>query len=87
MVRPTPKTVAPTGDVGIDGFAVTKSDDTVFNPIVRAIYVGGAGALTVRTLSGTSLTFAAVPAGTIIPIRCDQVRSTNTDATNMVALY
>lgn len=67
--------------------AVTPSDSTVIN--CRAIYVGGAGAVAVKTISGaTAVTLAAVPVGTVLPITIDggQIMSTNTTATNLVAL-
>jgi len=67
--------------------AVTASDTTIVN--CRAIYVGGAGAVAVKTQAGaTAVTLAAVPVGTILPIQIDggQIMSTNTTATNLVAL-
>lgn len=66
---------------------VTKSDTTIVN--CRAIYVGGAGAVAVKTQAGAhAVTLAAVPVGTILPIQIDggQIMSTNTTATNLVAL-
>ncbi len=66
---------------------VTKSDTTIVN--CRAIYVGGAGAVAVKTKAGAhAVTLAAVPVGTILPIQIDggQIMSTNTTATNLVAL-
>jgi hypothetical protein len=68
-------------------FAITKNDSTVFAQATRALYVGGAGAVTVRMIDGTNCTFAAVPAGTTISIRVDKVLSTGTDATSIVGLY
>jgi len=67
--------------------AVTPSDTTVIN--CRAIYVGGTGAVAVKTVAGaTAVTLAAVPVGTVLPIAIDggQIMSTNTTATNLVAL-
>lgn len=67
-------------------FAVTKSDSTTFSG-VRALYVGGAGDVTVMPVdSTTAVTFSAVPAGSILPVRCTKVMSTNTTATLIVAL-
>ena len=66
---------------------VTKSDTTIVN--CRAIYVGGAGAVAVKTQAGAhAVTLAAVPVGTILPIQIDggQIMSTNTTATHLVAL-
>lgn len=51
------------------------------------IYVGGAGAVVVDTIGGDTVTFAAVPAGTVLPVRVKRVRSTSTTATNIVVLF
>lgn len=67
--------------------AITKSDSIEYTP-TRGIYVGGAGAVAViMEGDGGSVTFAAVPAGTIIPVRATKILSTGTDATNIVALW
>lgn len=71
---------------GIDAAAVTKSDATVLNE-TRGIYVGGAGDVAVRMISGNSVTFVGVQAGTLLPIRVDKVLSTGTNATSIVAIY
>lgn len=72
-----------------DAVAITKSDTTVYNASngghLSALYVGGAGDVTVRTLGQTTVAFVGVPAGTILPIRCDQVRAATT-ATSVVGL-
>jgi hypothetical protein len=81
---PAPPSV---GDVAPSGFAVTKSDSTTFSRMPRALYVGGAGAVTIRTAEGVNLTFSGVPAGGYVFCQCDRVLSTGTDATNIVALY
>ncbi len=67
--------------------AVTPSDSVDISFVSAAIYVGGAGALVVTPFGGTSnVTFAAVPAGTTIPIRVTRVLSAGTAATSIVAL-
>lgn len=69
------------------GAAVTKSDATVLPP-TRAVYVGGAGDLAVIFVGDTAaVTLSSVPAGTLLPIQVNKVMSTNTTATNIVALY
>jgi hypothetical protein len=65
--------------------AVTPSD-TVMLTRVSALYVGGLGTVTVLMLSGDVATFAAVPARTLLPVRCKRVNATGTTATNIVAL-
>jgi len=69
-----------------DGLAVTPSDDTVFAPTTRWVYVGGAGDLVVTTEEGTDLTFKAVPAGTTLRIRVKKVKAAST-ATFILALW
>ena len=67
--------------------ALTASDTTVVN--ARAIYVGGAGAVAIKTTaSATAVTLLAVPVGTILPLIIDggAVMATNTTATGLVAL-
>lgn len=71
----------------VSGFAVTKSDATVFSQPTRFVWVGGTGDLAVRMLDGTTLTIVAVPAGTRLDIRVDKVLSTGTTATSVVGFY
>ncbi len=70
--------------------AVTASDSTSLllnGQPPRAIYVGTGGNLNVRFGDDTSVLFAAVPSGTVLPIRPRLVMSTSTTATAIVALY
>lgn len=70
-----------------NGFAaLTPSDSTEVN--CKAIYVGGAGNVAVRSKGGTAVTFTAPPVGTILPISLDggQVMATNTTATLLIGL-
>ena len=70
----------------IDAAAVTASDTAVLHP-TRAIWVGGGtGTVKVRMISGNDCTFTGV-AGILLPIQCDKVYSTGTDATGIVALF
>jgi hypothetical protein len=67
--------------------AVTPSNSTELTG-VRALYVGGAGNVAVILKEDTvAVTFVAVPAGSILPLAVTKVMSTNTDATDIVALY
>ena len=73
-----------------DADAVTPSDTNKLRKHTRGIYVGVTGDLTVHFLRGgasTFVTFVAVPAGAMLPIRVDMVRATNTTATSIVALF
>ena len=66
--------------------AVTPSDATVLSG-VRGLYVGGTGDVVVMMQEGASaVTFTAVPAGVVLPVRVRQVMAA-TDATGIVALY
>jgi hypothetical protein len=69
--------------------SITKSDLAAnnFPYITRAIYVGGAGAVNVVYPDGSTQIYAAVPAGTILPVEAIRVNETSTDATNMVAMF
>lgn len=70
--------------------AVTPSDTTIVG--CRALYVGGAGSVAVQPLGDflngvtTTRTFAAVPAGTILPVACARVMAATT-ATPILALF
>lgn len=73
--------------------AVTPSDTTDFMGagnkfrLTRGIYVGGAGNVAVVDGRGDAVTFSGAVAGSVIPVRCKRVNSTNTTATNLVALF
>jgi hypothetical protein len=72
--------------VGTKLLAVTKSDSTVVN--CQMLYVGGTGDVAILADGDTAaVTLSSVPAGTILPIACNKVMSTNTTATNMVAIF
>lgn len=68
-------------------FAITKSDETIFDQPTRALWVGGAGDVAVRMMGGETVTFASVPAGTLLPVRVDKVLSTGTSASAIVGVY
>lgn len=68
------------------GAAVTPSDSTVLTA-TRALWVGGAGDVAVEMTGGSVVTLAAVPAGSLLPLRCAKVRATGTTATSIVALW
>ncbi len=85
----------PSDSVG-NAFAVTKSDTTVFPAnasqssdrvqVTRAVWVGGAGDLSVTMISGDVAVFVGVPAGTILPIQVKQVLAATT-ASQILGLY
>jgi hypothetical protein len=65
--------------------AITPSDVTVI-PVTRSIYVGTTGNINVRMADGQTLVFPTVPVG-VLAIQVDQVLSTSTTASNIIALY
>jgi hypothetical protein len=64
--------------------AVTTSDSTDVK--FRALWVGGAGNLSVVMAGGQTVTFNSVPAGTLMYLSVTRVRATSTTATNIVGL-
>jgi hypothetical protein len=68
-----------------DAVAVTTSDVTVI-PVTRSLYIGTGGTVVVRMARGTTATFTNVAAG-IFPVQVDQVLSTGTTASGILALY
>jgi hypothetical protein len=70
-----------------DALALTKSDTTVYRRMFSALYVGTGGDVTIRTAQGNNVTFPDVPSGAILPITGDQLLSTGTDASGIVAMY
>lgn len=68
--------------------AATPSDTVPIS--CKAIYVGGAGNVTINPASagGTSVTFTAPPVGSILPVNLEsgRIMATGTTATLLVAL-
>ena len=60
------------------------TDELAF--VTRAIWVGGVGSVVAKMLDGTIVTFTAVPAGTLLPIRAKAIVDTST-ATLMIAMW
>jgi hypothetical protein len=67
-------------------FAVTPNDSTDLTTFARALFIGTAGAVSVVTVGGDTVTFAGLPSGSVLPVRVARVRSTGTTATNIVGL-
>lgn len=68
------------------GFAVTPHDSNDLAEVTRALYVGGAGAVSLVLASGASVTLTGVAGGTILPLRLRQVKAIGTTATHLVGL-
>lgn len=67
--------------------AVTPHDTNTLARNARALYVGVGGTVKVTTVGGTTVSFANVPDGTVLPIAVKIVWSAGTTATTMLALY
>jgi len=66
--------------------AITKSDDDTFAQPVR-VYCGGAGNVVYTPADGGTDVTVAVVAGAYLPSRAIAVKSTNTTATGLFAVY
>lgn len=69
-----------------DADVILPSDSATLSRATRGIYVGATGDLRVRLVSGTTVTLAAVPGGTLLPLRLVQVLATGTTAGALVGL-
>lgn len=67
-------------------FAVTPSDTVELTTFTRALYIGGAGDVAAVMVDGSEATFVGLLAGQVLPVRVRQVKSTGTDASNIVGL-
>lgn len=70
-------------------FAITANESANVAHTTRAVYVGTAGNLVCELeddASGTTVTFTAVPAGAILPIRLRKMRTAST-ANAVVGMY
>jgi hypothetical protein len=67
--------------------AITPSDTAVLPTLPKAIYVGGAGNITLRAVDSTAdVVLNGVLAGSTIPVRAQFIRATGTTATGLVGL-
>lgn len=77
-----------TADGSASNAAVVVPSDTVaLATPARALWVGGAGNVTALMAGGQTVTFTAVPAGTLLPIQAVRVNATATTATLIVAFW
>jgi len=70
-------------------FAIAANESANTAHTTRAVYVGEAGNLVVELadmISGNTVTFTAVPAGTILPIRVRKMRTSST-ANSVIGMY
>lgn len=74
-----------TSDIPGQYASVLSADTTVAK--TRAVYVGGAGNLTVVMQDGSSCLFTAIPAGTMLPISITSYTTAGTTATAIVGIW
>jgi len=68
-------------------FAITPSDSLPLSSVTKALYVGSAGDIVLRSIDGEDdVTFTNVPAGLVLDVRAQFVRSTGTSAAAIVGL-
>ena len=75
--------VTPSNTVDIP--SVSTQDGTGNNGCV--LYIGGDGDVKVTTAGGDTVTFTGLLAGMLIPVQVLRVSSTDTTATNIIALW
>lgn len=67
--------------------AVTPHNTNELNYVTRAVYVGTGGDLKVTMADSGTVTFADVPSGTTLAIRCKVIWATGTVASDIIALW
>jgi len=70
----------------MDAFAITPNDSTNLTQTVRAIYVGGAGDVSLITAGGSTVTFSGITGSMVLPVTTTRVRASGTTATGIVGL-
>lgn len=68
--------------------AITTHNTNPLSIVPKAIYVGTGGNIALRAVDADAdVTFKNLPSGAILPVRAQYVRTTNTTAADLVALY
>lgn len=70
----------------VQAVAVTPSDTTVYDPPLKAIYVGATGGNLTLRVGNTDVLFAGTVVGSVIYCQCSRVMATGTAATSLVGL-
>ncbi len=70
----------------IHAFSIVPSDSANLTETTRAIYCGAGGDLVATLQSGAVVTFANMPAGTLLPLRVTKVAATGTTANALIGL-
>jgi hypothetical protein len=69
-------------DLLLSGGAITEGSNNG-----ACLFIGTGGDIQVTMLGGQTVIFANIPDGTFLPIQVRRVWSTNTNATDILALY
>lgn len=68
--------------------AVTTHNTNPLATVPKALFVGTGGNIALRAVDATAdVLFKNVPSGFILPVRAQYVRTTNTTAADIVAIY
>lgn len=67
-------------------YAITPDDGNNLPELYRALYIGAAGDLACQMSDDSIVSFTAVPAGSVLPVRVKRVLDTGTTAGNIVGL-
>ena len=67
--------------------ALTPSDTVDLPKLTHGLWVGGAGDVAAVAQNNVVTVFAAVPAGSWLPLAVRRINATGTTATGLVALY
>ena len=70
-----------------DAVAVTPSNTVDLTNHAVRLYVGVTGSVKVDLVSGSTVTYATVPAGSYLNVRVKRVYATGTSATSIVAEF
>lgn len=68
------------------GFPITPNDGSDLPEVTRALYIGSAGHISVRMLTGETLTLSNVLGGSFLPLRVSRVFATGTTASAIAGL-
>lgn len=67
--------------------AITPNDSNDLAIAARSLYIGTGGNIAVHNSDGDTVLFTNVADGTFLPINTLRVLSTNTTASNIIAIY
>lgn len=70
------------------GYAVIPDDNVVLDPVPTQLFVGTGGKIKILLCDDTNpVIFMAVPTGSILRVRAKKIYASDTNASNILALY